>query len=150
MNLVDYIVKNRGLQRGDEHHDSFIQFLSGEKILKFLGINPPYLTIGFEVKVSNSDEDSRKCDLAVFNHELTIIEAKVIRSQNCKTKKTRIEENNRQLCHDYSFFNKRKIDAGIRLIGAYKFINEEEINFYNLPPCGLSLDDLEILQVPCL
>jgi len=148
MNLADYITENKGVQRGDEYHDSLIKFLSIEEILKRLGINPPYHAIGFEVKVSDSAGGSRRCDLAVLNHELTVIEGKVIRSPNCKTK--RIREINRQLAYDYSFFKRRKIDIGIRLIGAYRFIDEKEINFYNLPPCGLSIDDLEILQVPGL
>jgi hypothetical protein len=150
MNLRDYITENKGVQRGDEHHDSLVRFLSGEEILRSLGIDPPYHAIGFEVKVSDSAGGSRRCDLAVLNHELTIIEAKVIRSPNCKRKKTRIKEINSQLVHDYSFFIRKNVNTGIRLIGAYRLFDEKEINFYNLPPCGLSLDNLEISQVPGL
>jgi len=105
MNLVDYIIKNRGLQKGDEYHDSFVRLLSSEKILKSLGINPPYNAIGFEVKAPDSSE---RCDLMVLNHELTIIEAKVIRSSNCKTETRRIKEINRQLVFFYPFLKEKK------------------------------------------
>lgn len=149
MNLVDYIIKNRGLQRGDEYHDSFVRFLSSEEILKNLGINPPYHVIEFEVKVSNNNSNKR-CDLIILNHELSIIEAKVIRSSNQKTKTKRIKKNNKQLAYCYSFFKKKKINTRIRLIGAYKYVYENQFNFYDLPSSGLSLGSLEILQIPCL
>jgi hypothetical protein len=147
MNLVDYIVKNKGVQRGDEYHDSFIRYLSTETILKSLGINPPYNAIEFEVKAPNS---SRRCDLIVLNHELTIIEAKVIRSPNPKTESRRIKEINKQLVAYYPFFKRKRINAKIRLIGVYKRIDEDNLRFYDLPSCGASLDNLEILQIPCL
>jgi hypothetical protein len=148
MNLVDYINENTGIQRGDEIHDSFVRFLSEEEILKSLGITPPYHARGFEVKASNSGR--KRGDLIIFNNELVIIEAKVIRSLDPKMEIRRIKDINNQLKKGYSYFNKKKIETPIKLIGAYKLINEQHFNFYILPPSGLKVDSLEISQVPCL
>src|SRR4030043_39494 len=112
MNLVNYIIENRGVQRSDEIHDSFVRLLSSEEILKSLGINPPYHAMGFEVKASNGGR--RGCDLIVLNHELSIIEAKVIRSLDHKKRTKRVRHIHNQLKADYSFFNRKKIGPHIR------------------------------------
>jgi hypothetical protein len=147
MDLVNYIRENTGIQLGDDYHDSFVRFLSNEKILKLMGIDPPYQAIGFEVKAAKKAR--KKADLVVFNHELSIIEAKVIRSSNIHTESSRLRDINKQLISDYIYFNKKNLDVKIRLIGAYKHLNEENFNFYNLPSSGLNLNCLEILQIPC-
>lgn len=147
MNLVNYINENTGMQRGDEIHNSFVRLLSWEEILERLGINPPYHAMGFEVSVSNGGR--RKCDLMVLNHELSIIEAKVIRSLNPGTETTRKKQLNKQLLRDHNFFNKKTRDTKIRLIGAYKNHGDNFFNWYELPPSGLNVDSLEILQISC-
>jgi hypothetical protein len=148
MNLVDYITKNKGIQRGDKTHDSFVKFLSRKEVLESLGIHPPYHAIGFEVKVSKGGR--RSCDLIVLNHELSIVEVKVIRSSTPKAETKRIKEMNNQLKGDYSYFNRKNIDTKIKLIGVYKNLDENYFNFYILPPSGLNVDHLEISQIPCL
>ncbi|MFA7707952.1 MAG: hypothetical protein WCX73_03310 [Candidatus Pacearchaeota archaeon] len=144
MNLKRHIINNTGQQLGDEYHDSFVRFLSNKDTLNLLGIKPPYRAIGLEVKTSDSGR--RKSDLIVLNHELSIIEAKVIRSLNPDRESVRIKQMNNQLTSAYSFFKRKNINTQISLIGAYKKINETSFSFYYLPPSGLSIDCLEIFK----
>lgn len=147
MRLENYLTENSGPQGGDSHHDSFVRFLSTEEVLKSLGILPPYRIIALEVEIS---PPGKRCDLAVLNHELTLIEAKVIRSKKPKTKISRINGINSQLSADYSYFKRGNFMEKIRLVGAYKMLDESHFYFYDLVLDKKDIFISETSQVPCL
>lgn len=165
MDLEGYLEANTTNTIQERIHSLFIEAICNN--LDKIGIKSPY-RIFKEVKLkdfrkSKQEEDYelknpslinkdfyRQSDLIVFNSDLYIIEAKVIRTINHERREAdKIRDIRKQLSAAYAFF-KDNFKVSPILIGAYKRLNSKNFYFYNQNPDGSSPDNLEILQIPCL
>ncbi len=162
MNLEKYLKNNTMKDVKQERiHSSFIETICNN--LNEIGIGSPY-KIFKEVRLSdlnkkNKEEKGKKytqknrfnrqSDLVIFNSDLYIIEAKVIRTNNPERKeRNKIRELRRQLSEGFSFFKKNFKTYPI-LIGAYKRLNSNHFYFYYQNSDGRGPLDSEISKISC-
>ncbi|MDD5192927.1 MAG: hypothetical protein PHH54_03010 [Candidatus Nanoarchaeia archaeon] len=162
MDLEGYLEVNATNIVPEKAHFLFTETICDN--LDKIGIKPPY-KIFKEVRLKNfkksKKEESyepknprlinkdfyRQSDLIIFNSNLYIIEAKVIRTINHKRKEAdKIRNIRKQLSAAYAFF-KDNFKVSPVLIGAYTRLNSKNFYFFNQNPDGSCPDDSEVLKI---
>lgn len=162
-NLMNYLTSNVVTAKQEKIHSEFVSTICNN--LENIGINQPY-DFFKEVRLRDFEKDKqedeepsnfrfinrevyRQSDIIVVNHELYIIEAKVIRTNNHKRKEgDKIRELRKQLTAGYSFF-KRNFGIHPNLIGAYETLNSNHFNYFYQNPDGCCPKESDILQISC-